>query len=97
MNRGPWKEQSMLLTAEPASYIFNGTLTMAFVASLEKITSDLCAYGDTSIYWLLGFGFLHIISLCKYMTLIDRINTMIGKIDSLSKGTRNLPERVQAV
>ena len=31
------------------------------------------------------------------MELIDRINTMIGKIDSISMGTRNFPERVQTV
>lgn len=31
------------------------------------------------------------------MTLIDRINKMIGKINSISKGTRNLSESVQAV
>ena len=50
------------------------------------------------MYWLLGFNFhLHIISLWKYTALIDSINTMIGKIDSISKGTRNLPERVQIV
>ena len=53
---------------------------------------------STSIYWLIGFSLIfHKISLWKYMALNDRINTMIGKIDSISKGTRNLPERVQAV
>ena len=81
-----------------AGFIFNGTLANVFVSTLEEITKGLYAYGDTSISWLLGFSFLlHIISLWKYMALIDRINTMIGKIDSISKGTRNLSERVQAV
>ena len=81
-----------------AGFIFNGTLAVVFTATLEEITRGLYAHGDTSISWLLGFSFLlHIISLWKYMALINRINTMIGKIDSLSKGTRNLPERVQAV
>ena len=77
---------------------FNGTLAAAFAATLVEITSGLYAYGGTSIYWLLGFSFLlNVISLWKYVALIDRINTMIGKIDSLSKGTKKLPERIQAV
>ena len=81
-----------------AGFIFNGTLATVFAATLKKIARGLYAYGDTSISWLLGFSFfLHSVSLWKYMALIDRINTMIGKADSLSKSTRNLPERVQAV
>lgn len=65
---------------------------------MVEITSGLYAYGGTSIYLLLGFSFLlNVISVWKYVALIDRINTMIGKIDSLSKSTRNLPEWVQAV
>lgn len=73
-------------------------LAAAFAATLVEITSGLYTYGGTSIYLLLGFSFLlNVISLWKYVALIDRINTMIGKIDFLSKGTRNLPERVQAV
>ena len=81
-----------------AGFFFNGTLAAAFAATLVEITSGLYAYGGTSIYWLLGFSFLlNVISLWKYVALIDRINTMIGKIDSLSKGTKKLPERIQAV
>ena len=69
-----------------AGVIFNGTLDAAFAATLEEITRGLYAYGDTSVSWLLCFSFLlHIISLWKYMALIDRINTLIGKIDSLSR------------
>ena len=60
-------------------FIFNGTLAAVLSTTLEEIARGLCAYGDTSISWLLGFSFLlHIISIWKYMALIDRINT-IGK------------------
>ena len=72
--------------------------------------SSLYDYVNTSIYCLLGFSFqLLILSLRKNTALIDRINiienqrlseqvdTMIGKIDSISKGTRKLPERVHTV
>ena len=66
--------------------------------TMEEIIRGLHEYGGTSTYWLLGFSFIfHKISLWKYMALIEWINTMIGKIDSISKGIRNLPERVQAV
>lgn len=74
---------------------------------MESIIRGLCDYGGTSVYWLLGFSFLlHIISLRKTIALVNRINiienqrlseqvdTMIGKIDSISKATRKLPERV---
>ena len=81
-----------------ADFVSNGTFATLLATLMAEITQGPHEYEGTSIYWLLGFSFIfHIISLWKYMTLIDRINTMIGKIDSVSKGTRNLPERVQAV
>ena len=68
-----------------AGFFFNGTLAMAFATTLVELTSGLYDYGGTSIY-LLGFSFLlNIISLWKYVELIDRITTMTGKMDSYLK------------
>ena len=57
-------------------FSFDWILVSVFAVTLEEITRGLYAYGDTSSSWLLGFSFLlHIISLWKYMALIDRMNT----------------------
>ena len=37
------------------------------------------------------------IKIIENQSLSEQVDTMIDKIDSISKGTRNLPERVQAV